>query len=165
MGSGVSQSFHAQAAFEFVRRHGVVLATAKGSAPRLIEAITGESISGNWWTHPRADFIYNTLAEVTDSEDVLVCRLLRGKITLVHRRLWPALVRVADQFEPARLAQVRQEHTATGRHVNREVAFPIWVPSAIQEQAALLSEDQALAALGHGVASARLAAKPEPPDR
>ena len=111
-------------------------------------AITGESISGNWWIHPRADSIYNILAAVTDSEDVLVCRLLRGKITLVHRRLWPALVRVAGQFEPAQLAQVRQEHTATGRHVNREVAFPIWVPAVIQEQAALLSEDQALAALG-----------------
>ncbi|HVE48869.1 MAG TPA: hypothetical protein VNG69_04525 [Casimicrobiaceae bacterium] len=29
-------------------------------------------------------FIYNLLAEVYDSQDVLVCRLLRGKVTLTR---------------------------------------------------------------------------------
>ena len=143
----MNRSLHAKAALEFVRKHGVVLASAKGGAPRLIEAIIGEAITGNWWVHPRSNFIYNVLAEVTDSEDVLVCRLLRGKITLVHRRLWPALVRVASHFEPAQLARVREDHTPTGRHVSREVAFPLWVPPEIQEQVAPVSEQEALAIL------------------
>lgn len=138
----------AQGALNFVREHGIVLASAKGPAPRLIEAILGEPISGNWWAHPRGSFIYNALAEVSDSGDVLVCRLLGGKITLIHRRLWPALVRVADRFDPTRIAQVREEHTPSGRHVQREVAFPLWVPPEVRRQAAALSEDEALAALG-----------------
>jgi hypothetical protein len=144
----------AEAALQFVREQGVVLASAKGSVPRLIEAIIGEPISGNWWSHPQGSLIYNVLAEVADCEEVLVCRLLRGKVTLVHRRLWPALVRIASRFDPAQIAQVREEHAASGRHVNRELAFPLWVPADVHERAVLLGEDEALAALGPFVAAA-----------
>ncbi|HEY3584368.1 MAG TPA: hypothetical protein VGL90_08315 [Casimicrobiaceae bacterium] len=147
-----TQRSHAVAeALAFVRRQGVVLASAKGGAPRLIEAILGEPIRGNWWTHPRASSIYNVLAAVGDAEDVLVCRLLDGKVTLIHRRLWPALVRIAERVEPARLAQVHDEHLPSGRHVAREVPFPAWVPAEVHEQAALLGEEQALTALGPAV--------------
>jgi hypothetical protein len=85
---------------------------------------------------------------VRDSDDVLVCRVIRGKITFVHRRLWPALVRVAERFPPARLAQVREVHTPSGRHVTEEVPFPDWVPSAVRTQARKVSEAAALAELG-----------------
>jgi hypothetical protein len=139
-------------ALEFVRHHGIVLASAKGTAPRLIEAILGEPIDGNWWAHPRGRFIFNVLSAVCNSDDVLVCRLLHGKVTLVHRRLWAALVRVADRFDERRLAQVRDEHTASGRHTTKEVPFPLWVPDDVRDQAALLSEAQAIAALGPAVA-------------
>jgi len=88
---------------------------------------------------------------VTESEDVLVCRLVKGKITLVHRRLWPALVRVANRFPPDHIAKVRQEHTASGRHVNQEVPFPRWVPAEVLKQARSLSEEKAIAALGEWV--------------
>lgn len=144
-----------RAALEFVREEGIVLASAKGSAPRLIEAILGEPISGNWWAHPKSSFIYNVLAAVSESEDILVCRLLGGRITLIHRRLWPALVRTAGHFDVAQLAQVREEHTPSGRHVTREVAFPLWVPAAVREEAALLSENEALLALGPAVSASR----------
>jgi len=137
-----------QDALEFVRQQGIVLASAKGDAPRLIEAILGEPISGNWWAHPRGSYIYNVLSAICDSEDVLVCRLLRGKVTLVHRRLWPALVRIGGRFDPAQLARVRDEHMPSGRHVTSKVPFPQWVPLGVREQAALLTEEQALASLG-----------------
>jgi hypothetical protein len=143
-------------ALAFVRREGLVLASAKGDAPRLVEAILGEPIQGNWWAHPRGSFIYNVLAAVSASDEVLVCRLLRGKVTLVHRRLWPALVRAAERFEPARLAQVHDEHQPNGRHVAREVPFPSWVPPVVQVQAASLDEDDAMAALGPAVAASVL---------
>lgn len=149
----MAKPLHAKAALEFVREQGVVLASAKGDAPRLIEAILGEPISGNWWSHPSSSFIYKVLVEVSGSAEVLVCRLLRGKITLVHRRLWPALVRVASRFEPAQLAQVCEEHTPGGRHVTREIAFPLWVPPAVHEQAGQLSEREALALLGPAAAA------------
>ena len=107
-------------ALAFVREHGVVLLAAKGPAPRLTEAIIGEPIKGSWWAHPRSHFIFSVLNGVTASDDVLACRLMDGKITLVHRRLWPALVRLAERFHPEHLARVREEHTPSGRHVRRD---------------------------------------------
>jgi hypothetical protein len=135
------------AALAFVREHGVVLVSAKGAAPRLTEAIAGEPIKGSWWGHPLGHHIFAILGEVTDSNEVLVCRLLDGKVTLVHRRLWPALVRLAGSFAPQQIAQVREEHSATGRHLTRELAFPKWVPPEIRQQAMTLSEDEARSAL------------------
>jgi hypothetical protein len=135
-------------AIAFVQKHGIVLASAKGPVPRLTEAIAGEPIKGSWWSHPKSHQIFAVFQAVTDSEDVLVCRLVNGKITFVHRRLWPALARVAERFPAARIAQVHEEHTASGRHVTREVLFPKWVPSGALEHARSMSEQEALDALG-----------------
>ena len=135
-------------ALEFIRHEGVVLVSAKGPVPRLTEAIIGEAIKGSWWAHPRGHEIFAVLGGVSDSADVLFCRLVDGKITVVHRRLWPALVRLAKRFPTERLAQVRQEHTASGQHVNHETPFPDWVPAAVAKEAKGLSEADALLALG-----------------
>ena len=135
-------------ALAFVEQQGVVLVSARGPAPRLTEAIAGEPIKGSWWGHPKSHQIWAILEAVTESEDVLVCRLVKGKITLVHRRLWPALVRLAARFPPDRISKVKQEHTASGRHVNKEVPFPRWVPPEVLKQAKSLSEEKAVAALG-----------------
>lgn len=134
----------AEEALAFVQEHGVVLASAKGPAPRLTEAIIGEPIKGSWWRHSQSRHIYAILQAVTESEEVLVCRLINGKITLVHRRLWPSLVRLAERFAPEQLAQVRDEHTPSGRHVSREVLFPQWVPPDVTEQAKTIGEKDAL---------------------
>ena len=130
-------------ALAFVREHGVVLASAKGSAPRLTEAITGEAIKGSWWSHPQSHRIYAILQSVAASDQILVCRLIDGKITYVHRRLWPSLVRLAERMAPGQIAQVREEHTASGRHVSRELPFPQWVPVDVAEEANAISEHKA----------------------
>lgn len=139
-------------ALAFVRQHGVVLASARGSAPRLTEAIIGEPINGSWWAHAQSHYIFSVLEAVTASKRILVCRLIDGKITLVHRRLWPALVRLAPRFASAQLAQVCQEHTASGRHVNRFVAFPDWVPPDVVALAPTVDEQEAMAAFGKWIA-------------
>lgn len=135
-------------ALVFIEQHGVVLASAKGPVPRLTEAIAGEPIKGSWWGHPKGQQVFLILEAVTESHSVLVCRLVKGKITFVHRRLWPALVRLAKRFSPDQIAQVKQEHTSSGRHVNKEVPFPRWVPAAVIRQAKSMTEAEAIAALG-----------------
>jgi len=142
----MSKRITAEEALAFVREHGVVLVSAKGTAPRLTEAIIGEPIKGSWWAHPQSRRIYAILQAVTESDQVLLCRLINGKVTLVHRRLWPLLVRLANQFAPERLAQVRDEHTPSGRHVSHEVPFPQGVPPEVAEQAERISENEALVA-------------------
>ena len=135
-------------AISFIQEHGVVLASAKGPVPRLAEAIVNEPIKGSWWAHPKSQQIFAILQAVADSQDVLVCRLVNGKVTFIHRRLWPALVRAAKRFPSAHTAQIHEEHTASGRHVTREVPFPQWVPPEVVDQAKAMSEKEALAALG-----------------
>src|SRR6266705_1091213 len=146
-------------ALSFVREHGVVLASARGPAPRLTEAITGEPINGSWWAHPQSHRIHAILSTVTESDQVLVCRLINGKVTLVHRRLWTSLVRLADHFAPEQIAQVRDEHTPSGRHVSREVPFPKWVAPDVREQAKTISEQEALVAFRAWVPLSKSAVK------
>lgn len=138
-------------ALAFIRKHGVVLESARGPAPSLAEAIAGGPVSGNWWSHPKSHEIFAVTRAIRDHGDVLVCRLVKGKVTFVHRRLWPALVRVANRFPSVRLSQVRDIHTRSGHHVTKDVPFPQWVPASVRTAASNLSEDRALAPFAAGI--------------
>jgi len=108
----------------------------------------------SWWAHPRGRQIFSLLEKLSDSPDILVCRLIDSRITLVHRRLWPALMRMSGRLKKASLAQVHQQHTASGRHINRIVAYPKWVSREVLAEAAALSADAASLAIGPAVMAA-----------
>jgi hypothetical protein len=135
-------------ALDFVKRHGAVLESAKGTIPSLAQAIAGEAIRGSWWGHPKGNQIYMLLNDVSDSPDVVRCRLVDGKITLVHRRLWPALVKMASAFDSDRLSAVDEEHTATGAHRMTTVKFPDWVSDDVHAAAKSISVAEAEEQLG-----------------
>lgn len=143
---------------EFVRRHGVVLHSARGPVPNLAEAVAGRPIRGSWWGHPAGQAIFAVLTAVSDSPDIVACRLVNGKVTYLHRRVWPALARLAKRFPPARLAALHEEHTASGRHRMHEVPYPKWLPADARAQARRLSEAQAEKLLGDW---SRAPARPE----
>jgi hypothetical protein len=140
---------------KFVAQHGVVLASARGAVPSLAEAVAGEPIRGSWWGHPRGKEIFSALSAVADSPDVLSFRLVDGKITFVHRKLWPAIVRLAEELGPSRVTAIRQEHTQSGAHRNVLTPFPDWVPEEIGAAAKKLSPDEARALLGPWAAQRR----------
>ncbi len=142
-------------ALALIRRHGVVLEGARGPVPNLAEAIAGERIHGSWWGHAKGQEIFRLTRAVRDSGDILVCRLVGHKITYVHRRLWPALVRLAGAFAQDDLAALQEVHTAGGRHELRAVPFPRWVPATVRRQARKLTEPKAQAALGDSWATRR----------
>jgi hypothetical protein len=133
---------------EFIARHGVVLASAKGPVPNLAEAIAGEPIRGSWWGHPKGSEIFRALGVVGDSPDVLCFRLVEGKVTFVHRRLWPALVRLAPKLGKGRLSAIKQVHTDSGAHRSVVTPFPDWVPAEVKKAAQALSEHEAQERLG-----------------
>ena len=135
-------------AVAFVKRHGVVLASARGPVPSVAEAVAGEPIRGSWWAHPRGKAIFVALARLDDSPDVRCFRLVNDKVTFVHRRLWPALVRLAADLGPQKLAAIRQEHTASGAHRNVVTPFPRWVTPDVRRVARALDVAEARAALG-----------------
>ena len=135
-------------ALAFVRKHGVVLEAGRGPVPSFANAVAGGPIRGSWWGHAKGREIFMLTRAIRDSKQVCVCRAVGGKITFVHRRLWPALVRIAPRLPERNLARLTEVHTASGRHRLIEQAFPDWVPVTVQRQAQKLTELKATAALG-----------------
>jgi hypothetical protein len=130
-------------ALAFVEKHGIVLQAARGPVPSFAEFVAGSPIRGSWWGHPKGHQIFELAEAVSESADVLVCKLVDGKVSYVHRRLWPALVKLAPRFRVAQLAKVWNEHTKTGAHRARSTKFPDWVPEDVTRAAARLSLDEA----------------------
>ncbi|MGH7771093.1 MAG: hypothetical protein ACREQA_02515 [Candidatus Binatia bacterium] len=133
----------AKEALDFVEEHGIVLESAPGPVPNLAERIVGNKIRGSWWAHRESRTIFNVTRAVRSSEQVLVCRLVEDKVTYVHRRLWPALVRMARKIPKMKLIAIREVHTEMGRHELKETPFPDWVPGDVLEESTKLSEDEA----------------------
>jgi hypothetical protein len=142
----------------FVKRHGIVLQAARGPVPSLAEAVVGGSIRGSWWAHAKGSEIYAVADAISESNDVLVCKLVDGKVTYVHRRLWPALVKLSARFPKERLAKIWNEHTVGGAHRSRSIEFPDWVPGDVTRAAKVLSQAEAERALAPLVAERQLPA-------
>lgn len=126
---------------------GMLLESARGPLPNVAEMVVGEPIGGSWWSHPRSHEIFAEINAVASSPDVVRTRLVIGKVTLVHRRVWPALVRTADRFPPERLAAITEVHTSSGAHRADAQPFPEWVPTDARRAGADLALDDALAML------------------
>jgi hypothetical protein len=76
-----------------LRRYGVLPFTDT-RAPSLVSIVAGAPVAGSWWGHPAGQRIYTVGEALDDDPDVLALKLWRGKVTLIHRRLWPALVKI-----------------------------------------------------------------------
>ena len=62
--------------------------------PSATACVAGEPVRGSWWGHAKGKLIYETLTRIED--DVAWTKVVLGKESLVHRRLWPALVAAAE---------------------------------------------------------------------
>ena len=68
--------------------------------PSVCGIITGEPMKGSWWSHPMAQTIFQVNERLDDHPDVLIAKVLAGKVTFVYREFWPALLAVATSREP-----------------------------------------------------------------
>ena len=102
-------------ALRFVETNGIVLESAHGRVPTFADFVAGERVT-RWWSHPKGRLIFALTRAMRDSPDVLTCRLIDGKITYVHRRLWPALVKLSGELDTSRLGAIREEHLPGGKH-------------------------------------------------
>ncbi|MSQ23845.1 MAG: hypothetical protein EXR58_04735 [Chloroflexi bacterium] len=108
-------------------------------------------ILGSWWSHPDSYKIFEAINRVRESPDVLACRLVAGKVTYVHRRLWPSVARLADQIAADRIAALREEHLPSVAHRVTTIPFAKWAPAEIWEAARELTEEEARYLLGPAV--------------
>jgi len=138
-------------ALQWVEQQGIVLQSARGPVPSFAEWVAGEKIRGSWWGHSKAHEIFRLAEAVIDSGDVLVCKLVHGKVTYVHRRLWPALVRLASRFKPEQIAEVKSVHTPSGKHELEITPYPRWVPAMVKKEGKSLNENEAIAMIGEWI--------------
>jgi hypothetical protein len=134
-------------ALAFVKRRGIVLESARGPVPSLAMAVAREPIRGSWWSHPKGHEIFALSRVLRESPEVLVCRLVKGKVTYVHRRLWPALVLLAKRFNKQDLGAIKEVHTVGGKHELLVTPFPHWVPKQVRQAAHQLKEEEAISQL------------------
>jgi len=131
----------------WMKKCGIAVESARASVPSLAHVVAGEPIRGSWWAHPKGKDIFRLSRVIRRSPDVLVCRLVDGKITYVHRRMWPALILLAGRFSKQRLSALNEVHTRAGKHKLLVTPFPDWVPTEVLQAAQRLTEKEAASQL------------------
>ncbi len=111
--------------------------------PNVVAILTGETLRGSWWGHPRCHEIFRGLSELAAAPDVLVTKLLQGKVTFVHRRLWKAVLSVAVARDAWQLEGLSPVAGALMDQVEREGSLEASGPeSAELENRLLVHGDQ-----------------------
>lgn len=85
--------------FAALRKYGLLLLNDP-SLPSVCSLVTGERVRGSWWTHPRAQAIFNIHNALEDHIDVLIMKLVSGKVTYIHRKLWSQVIVIGSAREP-----------------------------------------------------------------
>jgi hypothetical protein len=137
-------------ALRFVETNGIVLESAHGRVPTFVDFVVGERLT-RWWNHPKGRMIFALTRAIRDSPHVLTCRLIDHKVTYVHRRVWPALVRLSGELNKHDLASIREVHLDNGKHRVIQTAFPRWVPTDVIEASEQLTDRQAQSLLWYAL--------------
>jgi hypothetical protein len=92
-------------AFAAICKHGVLLETDR-AFPSLVALVAGGPVKGTWWAHHVANEIYMLGQRLKDHRDVLFIRLVTGKMTYVHRRLWGSIYAIGTARQPWQLVEL-----------------------------------------------------------
>jgi hypothetical protein len=112
-----------------LKEHGLLLQT-DANLPNVCGLVAGAPVHGSWWAHPRSHEIFRMNCELAAHPDVLVNKLISGKVTYLHRELWPALMaigRARESWQIERLsddarqllAEVSRKPIQTDRRVSK----------------------------------------------
>ena len=97
-----------------------LLLDADPKFPSVTGFVAGDNVRGSWWAHPQSHEMFNLACQLHDHLDVLLVKLISGKVTLVHRPLWPAVFAVATAREPWQLEELSKQAKALLKKVDKE---------------------------------------------
>lgn len=112
--------------------------------PSAVGLITGESLAGSWWSHPRGDDIFRAVSALAAHPDVLACKLYGGKVTFVHRTLWPAVVAVAQAGDTWQTASLSSAGRSLLERIDRESSVITAGKAAKEIESRLLAHGEQL---------------------
>jgi hypothetical protein len=84
--------------FAKLKEHGLTTQTDANLA-NVCALVAGAPVRGSWWAHRRSHEIFGVTCELAEHPDVLVNKLISGKITYLHRALWPAFLAIGRARE------------------------------------------------------------------
>ena len=100
-----------------------LLLDADPKFPSVTGLVAGDVGGRSWWAHPLAKQMYRLCCALGDHPDVLLVKLVSGKVTSIHRPLWPAIVAIGTAREPWQMeglskdAQALLKKTESGRKI------------------------------------------------
>jgi hypothetical protein len=125
-----------------LERYGLLLEHDK-ALPSVTSIVAGEPISGSWWGHALGHQIYDLIGRLEQRSGRLSTKIINGKVTYVHARLWPAFLSIAQADPAARLSAVSADAAALHATVHKHGplrADSERVPSALRSATGELSK-------------------------
>jgi hypothetical protein len=80
--------------------------------PSVTGLVVGDTGGRSWWAHPQAKQMYGLSCALRDHPDVLMVKLISGKLTFIHRPLWLAIVAIGTAREPWQMDGLSKEAKA-----------------------------------------------------
>lgn len=74
--------------------------------PNVTHLVANEKVRGSWWGHKRAHAIFGVSEMLEDHPEVLIMKLISGKVTFVHRKLWNWIYSIGVAREDWQLKQL-----------------------------------------------------------
>jgi hypothetical protein len=87
--------------------------------PSVSGLVVGDVGGRSWWAHPQAKQMYGLSGALHDHPDVLMVKLISGKVTFIHRPLWPAIVAIGMAREPWQMEGLSKEAKALLKKTDR----------------------------------------------
>ncbi|MER9056730.1 hypothetical protein [Mesorhizobium sp. M0910] len=80
---------------KYLESQGLIPLSPAEGLVSLVDLILGPGVTGNWWSHHRANDAYNAYSALANDPDVIVIKLIDYKVTLIHRSLWACVFKIA----------------------------------------------------------------------
>jgi hypothetical protein len=110
--------------------------------PNLVGLIAGGPVRGSWWGHPTNSEIFHAAGALDEHPDVATTKLISGKVTFVHRCMWPELIAVGRSREEWQTRGLTKETRALLARVDKETRLQAAGEPAKMLEARLLVASQ-----------------------
>lgn len=80
--------------------------------PNVTLLVADQKLRGSWWAHERAHTIFAVSEMLEDHPDVMIVKLILGKVTFVHRELWNRIYSIGIAREEWQLKKLSAEAKA-----------------------------------------------------
>ena len=100
-----------------------LLLLSDSSLPSVSGFVSGEKIRGSWWSHKMGRTIFGVSEMLEDHPDVMIMKLVSGKVTFVHRELWGRVYSIGVSREEWQLKDLSSKAKLLLKTVEAEGSF------------------------------------------